>query len=500
MTFSYINEIEISNQNMDLVFATIGDGYMISTDGGFTWPSIDSLIQGSTNKFVEFPLISVNPYDDSQMFGVNNENKLLKTNDRGESYLIVSNETWTSNNTDIHYDINGLYIYAITKSENEYKLKISNDQGELNSWSNLISSSSKIIFCIDDSSSGELYYAAGKTVYQSLDYGNYFEPIYEFDFKVTGLYKKPKTNRLFISTYYKIYELNLETEELTIIRTIDNFNPAQFYPLKVGNTWIYRTNGWDSSPNNTFDYEYRKVVRRDTTLDNGQKYFVIEEQSEKYFERYDSTETKVWMYYKFFEANENQEFLSYDLTTVRGDVFKALFSDYFFDISLDFEHVNDSYKHIFNENRHLKYFETYNYGVVLAKGLGIIEKDEGWDYGVRKTTLKGCVIDGIAYGDTSLVVSVENEEDLQTKFSLSQNYPNPFNPTTRIKYQVASIENVSLKVYDSLGREIKTLINKPMQPGEYEVEFDATGLPSGVYFYRLSSGSFSQTRKMLLIK
>ncbi|KUG25937.1 hypothetical protein ASZ90_004228 [hydrocarbon metagenome] len=99
------------------------------------------------------------------------------------------------------------------------------------------------------------------------------------------------------------------------------------------------------------------------------------------------------------------------------------------------------------------------------------------------------------------------ENTLPFKFSLNQNYPNPFNPSTKIKFTLPNVgdENfrplqTQLIVYDILGRDIKTLLNKPMQPGEYQVDFDATGLPSGVYFYRLSSGSFSQTRKMVLIR
>lgn len=103
---------------------------------------------------------------------------------------------------------------------------------------------------------------------------------------------------------------------------------------------------------------------------------------------------------------------------------------------------------------------------------------------------------------SSGVVSGINDENavLPASFRLEQNYPNPFNPITRIKYQVASIENTSLKVYDILGREVKTLINKLLHPGSYEVEFDGGDLPSGVYFYRLNSGEFVQTKKMLLIK
>jgi len=87
-----------------------------------------------------------------------------------------------------------------------------------------------------------------------------------------------------------------------------------------------------------------------------------------------------------------------------------------------------------------------------------------------------------------------------TKFSLSQNYPNPFNPTTKIKYSVPQLSFVTLKVYDVLGREVLTLANEERPIGSYEVEFNATGLTSGMYFYKLQAGSYAVTKKMLLLK
>jgi hypothetical protein len=83
---------------------------------------------------------------------------------------------------------------------------------------------------------------------------------------------------------------------------------------------------------------------------------------------------------------------------------------------------------------------------------------------------------------------------------MEQNYPNPFNPTTKIKYQIAKAGFVNLQVYDVLGNEVVTLINKEMQAGSYEVEFDASILPSGIYYYTLNAGEFSQTKKMILLK
>lgn len=85
-------------------------------------------------------------------------------------------------------------------------------------------------------------------------------------------------------------------------------------------------------------------------------------------------------------------------------------------------------------------------------------------------------------------------------YSLIQNYPNPFNPSTIIKFAVPKTEIVSLKVYDILGKEIATLINKQLSPGNYEQEFNAAHLSSGVYFYRITAGNFTAVRKMQVIK
>jgi len=83
---------------------------------------------------------------------------------------------------------------------------------------------------------------------------------------------------------------------------------------------------------------------------------------------------------------------------------------------------------------------------------------------------------------------------------LIQNYPNPFNPATTIKYSIPELSFVILKVYDVLGNEIAILVNEEKPIGNYEVEFDATTLPSGIYFYRLQAGSFVETKKMVLMK
>jgi hypothetical protein len=100
----------------------------------------------------------------------------------------------------------------------------------------------------------------------------------------------------------------------------------------------------------------------------------------------------------------------------------------------------------------------------------------------------------------------EKENVLPASFALSQNYPNPFNPSTTIKFTIPNVEttrqavSITLKVYDILGREVATLVNGEKSPGTYEVKFNAGNLGSGMYFYQLKTGNFSETKKMLLLK
>jgi len=93
-----------------------------------------------------------------------------------------------------------------------------------------------------------------------------------------------------------------------------------------------------------------------------------------------------------------------------------------------------------------------------------------------------------------------SENGQPVAFGLSQNYPNPFNPVTVINFNIASKSFVSLKVYDMLGREVSVLVSEEKQPGEYKAFFNGSGLSSGMYFYTLTAGNFSETRKMMLMK
>lgn len=107
---------------------------------------------------------------------------------------------------------------------------------------------------------------------------------------------------------------------------------------------------------------------------------------------------------------------------------------------------------------------------------------------------------GSIYSVTNSTTAVENNSEMPTEFSLSQNYPNPFNPTTTIQFTVVKQEVIKLVIYNTLGEEVKTLINANYAPGKYTVAFDASEFASGLYIYRISNASRMITKKMMLLK
>jgi hypothetical protein len=115
--------------------------------------------------------------------------------------------------------------------------------------------------------------------------------------------------------------------------------------------------------------------------------------------------------------------------------------------------------------------------------------------GIRISTNWGLTVTGTATG-----VEEKNNPIVPTAFSLSQNYPNPFNPSTVINYQVPQNSFVNISVFDILGNQVQTLVNEEKPAGSYELKFNASSMPSGVYFYKIQTGSFTQTKKMILMK
>jgi type IX secretion system substrate protein len=286
---------------------------------------------------------------------------------------------------------------------------------------------------------------------------------------------------------------------------------AKYFPLQIGNVWVY------SSTEGPYPYCYGSFYakyRVSGTIDSiGKKYYILQESFYRisgncvcsismflHCIRIDSASMNV---YGIISNSCNMpEMLIDSLCSKLNDTAKICSTN-------QFSLCNDtSLYNFFNMNLPSKRFnhDGRGNGTFYVKDLGIAS----WGYGEAQTScihiLKGCVINGVVKGDTSTIVGINLiSTEIPEHFSLSQNYPNPFNPTTKIKFVIPPVGNgrdrsVKVIVYDELGREVQTLLNEPLQPGTYEVEWDGSNFSSGVYYYSLQTENFNDTKKMVLLK
>jgi len=181
-------------------------------------------------------------------------------------------------------------------------------------------------------------------------------------------------------------------------------------------------------------------------------------------------------------------------------------SGYYWRVAYRSSAGNDSifYKGLYNSN--MGFHAVTRSLVSQYRPSSVISPVVGFDRDLSGTYYRGnCIYAG--YGPTDvyfdavdLAVDVPMQTELPGTYALFQNYPNPFNPKTGVRFEVPGVSDVKITVYDLLGREVAVLVNEKKQPGTYEVSFDGAGLASGMYIYRLTAGSFTQSRTMLLLK
>ncbi|MBK9098059.1 MAG: T9SS type A sorting domain-containing protein [bacterium] len=451
--------------------------------------------------------LSLNPFDDNLLFAENYIGFLYRSIDGGNTFHLVDVLNQPASSLFILYDSDQLHIYRLFGNQT---LRVSSDKGEAFSWQTKYSSDSKIFISIDESTSGTIYLADKKNILVSTDYGNNFSIYKTLERKIVGINKKPNSDKLYAATKYKIYEITPDT--IQVIKSLPVPQEVlSYYPLAVGNKWVYDYWGWwaDTTWHGFSGITYREVIG-DTLLANGKLYYKIYDLTTfNYppiiFERIDSSSGKVFRFDNTLGL-PSDEYLIDDLFAEVGDTIwssRHQYQDYFPFICVG-EGSFDKWG-IQGGRKIFTIFDLTGYTYSLSQGVGVDSIYSSFDFGENFTTLKGCIIDGVVYGDTT-TVGVEDEQNPNpTAFKLEQNYPNPFNPSTVISYQLPVTSNVTLKVYDVLGNEIATLVNEEKPVGEYEVTFyshsgEVRNLTSGIYFYQLKAGSFTQTKKMILLK
>ena len=262
-----------------------------------------------------------------------------------------------------------------------------------------------------------------------------------------------------------------------------------FLPLAIGNIWVYK-HYTNTPPSSNFEYrgKVKYQIVRDTLMPNGKRY-------------YDRT----YLGYTRINPENLSVFVYAEAGEVRKDSLKAKLLD---TVMTCYYVTDTSGTTVFGNSRRNKFVETYcavtnqQYFWNLTYGIGYWTYSNITDGTIAgfTDTLVGAVINGIVYGDTTMDAIEQLSGSVPMYFKIYQNYPNPFNPISKIKFDIAKLGNVKLTIYDVLGREITNLVNERLQPGTYETEWDGSNYSSGVYFYKLITPEFTQTRKMVLVK
>jgi Secretion system C-terminal sorting domain len=503
----WISFMQISRQNDSLVYCTLGNQLSFkSTSGGTRWDTVSN-----------FNAISLSPYNDKVLFASENVasglRKLYQTTDGGLTKTLVDSIPSYGDHSDLlFYDKDSNYIYRVAyyylQDHEVYKLLVSNNSGETYSWQVKFTSNIPIYLSVDYAVSGSVYLATGKYIYHSTDFGNTFSLIQTFDRKLVGIYKKPGSSKLYAATYNTIYELDGSAKNIIKQIPVDP-EIFKFDPLDIGNKWVYNVILDPLGPGGTNSISSTEIIK-DTVLADHHLYKQIKSQSKApwlqstlSYERIDSVTGKVY----FWNDKSKEGYLADDLSITLGDTINTTRfgtpNAYTF-TSLDSLNTKTLFglqkeSHIYSEGFPYnpvdginKYCLTKDFG--LTQRIWVIENILTFD-------LKGCTIKGVVYGDTAFVVGIKDKLLVQPKeFTLLQNYPNPFNPITTIKYSLPIASIVKLIVYNTLGQTIKVLDYEHKNAGNYSINFNASDLPSGIYFYKLEAGQFSQIRKMILLK
>ncbi len=276
-------------------------------------------------------------------------------------------------------------------------------------------------------------------------------------------------------------------EEPALFGQIDT-TLSDFFPLQVGNCWVYE----ETRP---FPVTITVRVEGDTLLSEG-RFYEMKSIDEQYGESLSFYRINQSM--EVLEYKNGESVLLYRLGATPGE--EWLTSDSLWLVTMDGEGV----AWIFEGPRRYKEFtfHLYPYALVevtryLVEGIGLYSYYGHID--APNGVLIGAIVGDSTYGNPT---KVEGDPIFQVPptYEIRQNYPNPFNPSTTIRYELPKRSHIVLKIYNLLGQEVATLVNEEKTAGRYEVGWDAGGMASGVYFYRLQAGEFVETKTLILVK
>lgn len=274
-------------------------------------------------------------------------------------------------------------------------------------------------------------------------------------------------------------------------------------PFEIGNMWLFDMHDWHN--NGSRSYEITKEI---VGTDSANNFVVRVKEYDNNQIINDTTEYWIWQDSSYSESSSV-------FYTEGSILYKIGLENYFINggyYTEEYTNITDTIFSIITEGSifdyYVEYTPSYTLGYRTQFGLkvGLYEyrfrmTGEGGWFVYTDGELAGIKINGIIYGDsTHLITGVTDPIEVTSSFDLFQNYPNPFNPITTINYSVPKPSYVTIKVYNALGKEIMILVDEDKSIGNYSINFNATYLSSGIYFYQMKTAEFIETKKMLLLK
>jgi photosystem II stability/assembly factor-like uncharacterized protein len=280
-------------------------------------------------------------------------------------------------------------------------------------------------------------------------------------------------------------------------KTLASFPDSIWFPLSIGTKWFYN------------DYKNKGYIVREITDTTAIGDRIV---SVNYFYRNSSNnknQIEYWLYkdgnlyIDYYEHNSSGFFPKYISSLTNDSTSGDLFTQ------IDWQLIQETY---FSTNYNCQEWIQWHHSMsgqdntveVIAPGIGLTKYIYYYGtspFSIDSLYIIGYIKGGVLIGDsTSKILSVDEFHQKPSSYILQQNYPNPFNPNTTISFDLPSKSFVSLKVFDLMGREVATIISEKMSAGTYSRQWNAVNMSSGIYFYRLQAGSYTQTKKLVLLK